>query len=83
MPLLLSSAKLINFAEAARLLAVSKQTIRALVTGGELPACRVRRRRLIPAEALEDFIRRNTSTAETASLVVADQSAGKSYRRAG
>ena len=50
----------VSIAEAARMLSVSKSTLRSLVKSGILPAARIRRRVLLPMRAIEDFLSEST-----------------------
>jgi excisionase family DNA binding protein len=49
--------------EAARRLGVSPRTVATLVKRRELTSRRIGRRRIIPVRALEEFLRRDHSTA--------------------
>jgi excisionase family DNA binding protein len=53
----------VNVPEAARRLGVSPRTIATLIARGELLSRKIGRRRVIPVEALERFLRRDHSTA--------------------
>jgi len=59
----LQDALAVSLPEAAHLLGVSARTIAALVAAGELPSCRVGRRRVIPTQALQDFLKGDHQTA--------------------
>jgi excisionase family DNA binding protein len=48
----------VGISEAARRLAISSRTLATLVAQGELPSCKIGRRRLIPVTALEAFVSR-------------------------
>jgi excisionase family DNA binding protein len=50
-------AKLLGVREAAARLGVSERTIRALIASGELRSLRVGRRRLVPVDAIADYVR--------------------------
>ena len=50
-------AKLLGVREAAARLGVSERTIRELVATGELRSLRVGRRRLVPVDAIADYVR--------------------------
>jgi excisionase family DNA binding protein len=50
----------LSIKEASEILGVHRLTIRRLIDEGALPVLVVRRRRLIPREAFEDFIKKNT-----------------------
>lgn len=52
----------VNVREAARRLAVSPRTIATLIARGELVSRKIGRRRVIPVEALEKFLRRDHQT---------------------
>ena len=52
----------VNVREAARRLGVSPRTIATLIAHGELLSRRIGRRRVIPVEALERFLRRDHCT---------------------
>jgi excisionase family DNA binding protein len=55
--------RLVSIEEAARQLGVHPLTIRRLFNRGELPTVRVGRRRLIPQEAIDAYIRAHTEVA--------------------
>jgi excisionase family DNA binding protein len=48
----------VGISEAARRLGISSRTLATLVAQGELPSCKIGRRRLIPVTALEAFVNR-------------------------
>ncbi len=52
----------VNVREAARRLGVSPRTIATLIARGELVSRKIGRRRVIPVEALEKFLRRDHLT---------------------
>ena len=52
----------VNVREAARCLGVSPRTIATLIARGELVSRKIGRRRVIPIEALEKFLRRDHCT---------------------
>jgi excisionase family DNA binding protein len=52
----------VNVREAARRLGVSPRTIATLIARGELASRKIGRRRVIPVEALEKFLRRDHLT---------------------
>lgn len=52
--------RLLSVTAAARELSISRRTIYSLIAAGDLPTCRVGRRRLIPADALEAFVSTRT-----------------------
>lgn len=52
----------VNVPEAARRLGVSPRTIATLIARGELLSRKIGRRRVIPVEALEKFLRRDHNT---------------------
>ncbi len=52
----------VNVPEAARRLGVSPRTIATLIARGELLSRKIGRRRVIPVEALEKFLRRDHDT---------------------
>jgi excisionase family DNA binding protein len=52
----------VNVPEAARRLGVSPRTIATLIARGELLSRKIGRRRVIPVEALEKFLRRDHHT---------------------
>ncbi len=52
----------VNVPEAARRLGVSPRTIATLIARGELLSRKIGRRRVIPIEALEKFLRRDHAT---------------------
>ena len=52
----------VNVREAARRLGVSPRTIASLIARGELVSRKIGRRRVIPVEALERFLRRDHRT---------------------
>jgi excisionase family DNA binding protein len=54
----------VNVPEAARRLGVSPRTIATLIARGELLSRKIGRRRVIPVEALEKFLRRDHPTCE-------------------
>jgi excisionase family DNA binding protein len=47
---------LLTVEEATARLRLSERTVRSLISSGELPSVKIKRRRLVPAEALEAFI---------------------------
>jgi excisionase family DNA binding protein len=52
----------VNVREAARRLGVSPRTIATLIARGELLSRKIGRRRVVPVEALEKFLRRDHRT---------------------
>ena len=52
----------VNVREAARRLGVSPRTIATLIARGELVSRKIGRRRVVPVEALEKFLRRDHQT---------------------
>ena len=52
----------VDVREAARRLGVSPRTIATLITRGELVSRKIGRRRVIPVEGLEKFLRRDHQT---------------------
>jgi len=50
-------AELLSVEEAAARLNVSERTVRSFVSDGTIPSAKIRRRRLIPREAVDEFIR--------------------------
>lgn len=52
----------VNVTEAARRLGVSPRTVATLIARGELISRKIGRRRVIPVEALEKFLRRDHCT---------------------
>jgi excisionase family DNA binding protein len=53
-------ALLLSVAEAAKTLGISRGSLYELVNGGEIRSLQIGRRRLVPREALVEFIDRNT-----------------------
>ncbi len=52
----------VSVPEAARRLGISPRTVATLVARKELPSRKIGRRRVIPVEALEKFLRRDHAT---------------------
>lgn len=52
----------VNVREAARRLGVSPRTVATLISRGELVSRKIGRRRVIPIDALEKFLRRHHQT---------------------
>jgi len=50
--------KLLSVEETAGYLNLSERSIRSLIAGGELRSLKVKRRRLVPVSALEDFVQK-------------------------
>jgi excisionase family DNA binding protein len=46
--------------EAARRLSIGRSAVFALIAAGDLPSFKVGRSRLVPVEALEEYVRRQT-----------------------
>jgi excisionase family DNA binding protein len=55
----MSDVRFLTVAEVAAAMRVSKMTVYRLVHGGELPAVRVGRSFRVPADAVEEYLRRS------------------------
>lgn len=56
---LLDAKLLLTRQESARLMSISLRTLDQLLPSGEIPSCRIGRRRLIARSELERFVRRD------------------------
>ena len=64
----LSAAALLNVEEAARRLGIGRTKMYALISAGDVETVNIGRRRLVPPECLEDYVKalRSGSQPETA-----------------